>query len=125
MIVDALKNKYSLPVLLIKLKLSRSNYYYQHKRLSFPDKYESLRATIQTLFAENAEHYGYCHIHARLTRAGIRISKKIVRKIMSECNLIAKSKRKNKKYSSHKGEITPAVQNIIARDFHADAPNKK
>lgn len=30
-IVDALKNKYSLPLLLKSLKLSRSSYYYQHK----------------------------------------------------------------------------------------------
>lgn len=33
-------------------------------------------------------------------------------------------KRRNK-YSSYKGEITPAVPNVIERDFHADAPNLK
>jgi hypothetical protein len=30
-IVDALKNKYSLPILLQKLRLAKSSYYYQHK----------------------------------------------------------------------------------------------
>jgi len=33
--------------------------------------------------------------------------------------------RKRRNYSSYKGEITPAVENVINRDFHADAPNKK
>lgn len=34
-------------------------------------------------------------------------------------------KPKKKKYCSYKGEITPAIPNIINRDFHADAPNQK
>lgn len=28
-----------------------------------------------------------------------------------------------KKYNSYKGEITPAVENIVSRDFHAEKPN--
>jgi transposase InsO family protein len=44
---------------------------------------------------------------------------------MKECNLTVKGKRKNQKYSSYKGEITPGVPNIIKRNFHADAPNEK
>lgn len=31
----------------------------------------------------------------------------------------------HKKYSSYKGEITPAVENLISRDFHSDKPNAK
>jgi len=124
-VVDALKNKYSLPLLLRRLELSRSSYYYQHKQASAPDKYESLRCRIKVLFADNFQRYGYRRIHVCLAREGKHISEKIVRKIMSECGLIVKSKRKNKKYSSYKGEITPAVPNVINRDFHADAPNRK
>lgn len=43
---------------------------------------------------------------------------------MKEDNLIVLS-IKRKKYSSYKGEITPAVPNIIERDFHAERPNVK
>ena len=124
-IVDALRNKYSLPILLQKLKLSRSSYYYQHKQTLFPDKYEALRCHIKVLFAKNSERYGYRRIHTWLAREGIHITEKIVRRIMSASNLIVKGKRKNKKYNSYKGEITPAVPNIIERNFHADAPNRK
>lgn len=41
---------------------------------------------------------------------------------MSECGAKVRVKRRNT-YRSYKGEITPAVSNVIARDFHADTPN--
>lgn len=124
-IVDALRNGYALPILLQKLKLSRSSCYYQRKQTLYPDKYEALRCHIKVLFATNSGRYGYRRIHTWLAREDIHISEKIVRRIMSESNLIVKGKRKNKKYNSYKGEITPAVPNVIERDFHADAPNRK
>ena len=43
---------------------------------------------------------------------------------MKEENLTVPIKR-IKKYSSYKGEITPEVDNIINRDFHAERPNTK
>lgn len=108
-----------------KAKSIKSSYYYQHKQASAPNKYEALRLRIKALFAENSERYGYRRIHGCLAREGIHISAKIIRKIMSECGLTIKSKRKNKKYSSYKGEISPAVPNVIERNFRADEPNKK
>lgn len=123
-IIGALKNKYSLPVLLQKLNLSRSSYYYQRKQLASSDKYAALRIHISELFSENMGRYGYRRIHALLAKEGVRISEKIVRRIMAECGLRVTFKRKIR-YHSYKGEITPAVPNIIARNFHADAPNQK
>lgn len=123
-IVGVLKDKYSLPLLLRKLSLSRSSYYYQQKQMKSPDKYTPLRTRILGLFVETSERYGYRRIHALLAKEGIRVSEKIVRKIMSECELKVKTKRKNN-YSSYKGEITPAVPNVIERDFHAESPNLK
>ena len=43
---------------------------------------------------------------------------------MKEESLIVKSIKK-KKYSSYMGEISPAVENLIKRDFHANKPNEK
>ena len=124
-IVDALRNKYSLPLLLSSLKLSRSSYYYQHKIALSKDKYEALRCQIRVLFDENSGRYGYRRIYALLVREGTCVSEKIVRRMMAEYGLVVKGKRKNQKYSSYKGEITPSVPNVIERNFHADAPNEK
>lgn len=38
-IIDALKNKYSLPSLLKKFNFARSSYYYQEKAIHTEDKY--------------------------------------------------------------------------------------
>ena len=45
-IIDALKNKYSLPNLLKKLNLAKSSYYYQEKNIYAEDKYSDLRKRI-------------------------------------------------------------------------------
>lgn len=43
---------------------------------------------------------------------------------MKEANLVVK-KVNEKKYNSYQGEISPEVDNLVQRDFHADAPNIK
>ena len=123
-IIDALKTKYSLPHLLMKLHISKSSYYYQERILFQPDKYFSLRIHIKELFAENKNRYGYRRIHALLKREGIVVSEKIIRRIMKEESLVVKVK-KTAKYNSYAGEVTPAVPNEIARDFSAEKPNSK
>ena len=123
-IVDALKNKYSLPKLHKHLHLSRSSYYYQSKVLKSEDKYINLRLRIIDLFHSNYNAFGYRKIHMLLKREGITTSEKVIRRIMKQEGLIVKV-RKRRKYNSYKGEISPAVDNLIKRDFHADKPNEK
>ena len=66
-IVDALKDRYSLPVLLGKLALSKSSYYYQETRLNRIDKYQELREQIRGIFYDNKSCYGYRRIHQGIT----------------------------------------------------------
>ncbi|MDD4083774.1 MAG: hypothetical protein PHD05_10365 [Sphaerochaetaceae bacterium] len=54
-IVDALKNKYVLPILLAKLNFAKSSYYYQRNVTRQPDKYFTFRKKIINLFHENKE----------------------------------------------------------------------
>ncbi len=49
-IIDALKNKYSLPTLCRKLNLAKSSYYYQEKVIQAADKYFELRKKIIQLY---------------------------------------------------------------------------
>ena len=55
---------------------------------------------------------------------GTKASEKVVRRIMKQENLIIRRKLRQK-YNSYKGEITPAVENVIDRGFRADKPNEK
>lgn len=120
----ALKNKYPLSVLCLRLGVSKSSYYYQVYVLNAPDKYEFLKQRISQLFYANRSRYGYRRIHYLLVQEGIIVSEKVVRRIMAEFKLIVTHCRV-RRYSSYKGEITPAVPNLLKRDFHADTPNQK
>lgn len=123
-IIDALKDKYSLPILCKKLELAKSSYYYQEKAIHAEDKYLELRKKIIQLFHDNRDIFGYRKIHMLLRKEGIIVSEKIVRRIMKQEELIVKQRHRFK-YNSYKGEVTPAVENVINRDFHADKPNQK
>ena len=89
-----------------------------------PDKYHILRETIVRVFHDSRETYGYRRVNAILQRHSIVVSEKVVRRIMKEEGLKV-FKVKIRKYNSYKGEISPAVPNLIHRDFHADGPNQK
>lgn len=122
-VIDALRIKYKLKELLSVLQISKSSYCYQASVLHKADKYAELRIKIADLFFSAGERYGYRRIQVLLHRESIRVSEKVVRRIMRECNLKVPFV-KMKKYSSYVGEITPAVKNLVQRNFHADAPNK-
>ena len=123
-IIDAVEDKYSLHQLLKCLCMAKSSYYYQRAVMKQSDKYAEIRIRIKIIFQENRNCYGYRGIHGELKKIGITVSEKIVRRIMKEEHLTVPTKRM-KKYSSYKGEITPEVDNIINRDFHAEQPNTK
>lgn len=124
MLIDALKTKYRLNDLLGMTNLAKSSYFYQKKALKKPDKYKDLKNLLKSIFSENQRRYGYRRLHSVLKSKGVRISEKVIRRIMKEEYLEVPS-RKKRRYNSYKGEISPAVENIIARDFHAISPNKK
>lgn len=123
-IVDALKDKYPLPLLLGKLGLPKSSYYYQEAKRQRQDKYSNIRKRIFDLFHENSGRYGYRRIHALLSREGITVSEKVVRRIMAEEGLVVLVKSR-RKYNSYQGEISPSVPNTVNRDFHSEKPNEK
>src|SRR5690554_5120030 len=124
MVIDALKTKYQLDELLETTGMAKSSYFYQRKAQSQPDKYLALRTKIREIFIENRCCYGYRRIHAVLKNKGITCSEKVIRRIMSEDQLNIHGKKK-RRYNSYLGEISPAVPNLLARDFHADKPNEK
>ncbi len=105
MIIDALKNKYSLPDLLKRLELSKSSYYYQEASMKKPDQYNDIRVGIRLLFKENEQRYGYRRIYGLLKREKRTVSEKVVRQIMREEGLIIICKWR-RKYNSYQGEIS-------------------
>jgi transposase InsO family protein/transposase-like protein len=123
-VIDALRDKYRLKDLLSVFYMAKSSYCYQETVMRTSDKYEHLRKEICKAFIDSRKTYGYRRINSVLKSKDIGVSEKVVRRIMKEEHLTIVIKRR-RKYNSYKGEITPAPQNVINRDFHADRPNQK
>jgi transposase InsO family protein/transposase-like protein len=123
-LVDALKEKYGLVELLERLGLARSTYFYHRSRMRVADKYADVRRTMSDIFESNHRSYGYRRIQASLNRQRVFISEKVVQRLMKQEGLRAARPRR-RRYRSYVGEISPAPENIINRDFHATAPNEK
>ena len=124
LLVDALRQTHALPDLLTRLSLARSSYFYHRARLWVADKYGEVRRTIADMFERNHRCYGYRRIHASLSRQHVSISEKVVQRLMKQERSIVATK-KRRPYGSYLGEISPAPENLINRDFQAAAPNEK
>ncbi len=101
----------------------RSTYYYYLKRMQQPDKYRIEKEEITAIYHENQGRYGYRRITMEMQNRGYVINHKTVTRLMNALGL--KCQVRIKKYRSYKGEIGKVAPNLINRDFHADAPNKK
>ena len=124
LLVDALKHTYSLPELLAELDLARSSYFYHCARLRMPDKYSQVRQVLSEVFHGNHRCYGYRRMHAALGRRQLSLSEKVVQRLMKqECLIVTANKKR--RYGSYLGEISPAPENLINRDFHSESPNEK
>lgn len=124
LLVDALRSTYTVTELLWELNLPRSSYFYHRARLDAADKYAEVRQAMTDIFERNYRCYGYRRLHASLNDQCINVSEKVVRRLMKqECLVAATSKRR--RYGSYMGEISPAPDNLLNRDFSAGAPNEK
>lgn len=124
LLVDALKDLYRLPELLAQLRLARSSYFYYQARVKLADKYLVIRHSIAEIFELNHRCYGYRRLRASLARQCVIVSEKVVQRLMKQESLVV-ARPKRRRYGSYLGEISPAPENLINRDFQAAAPNEK
>lgn len=125
-LVDALPSKFTKTEALAYVGLSSSSYYYCKAKSAKSDKYASARAAIKEEFELVRGRRGYRYIRQRLRRRDepIVLSGKTVRRLMAEEGCVVSYAKKKRRYSSYKGEIGQAPDNLVKRDFHSDAPNR-
>jgi transposase InsO family protein/transposase-like protein len=123
-LVDALRSEHALSDLLEEVKLPRSSYFYHRARIGLGDKYATVRTVMADVFEQNYRCYGSRRIHATLARQSVNISEKVVRRLMKQEGLVPVAP-KRRRYGSYMGEISPAPDNLLNRDFSACAPNRK
>lgn len=63
-------------------------------------------------------------MRAALGRCQLSLSEKVVQRLMKQEGLSVAA-RKKRRYGSYLGEISPAPDNLLNRDFQAATPNEK
>ncbi len=100
--------------------LKRSTFFYHLSEKV--DKDAAIEQQIIDIYHENKGNYGYRRICVEL-RKWLVINHKKVQAIMQKLGLKGKCKRR--KYRSYQGEVGKIAQNLLQRDFVANAPNEK
>ena len=121
-VVDALRSSFPISLLLDIVSLSSSSFYYQLKALKGPSKYAELTEVVTKIVEDSGFSYGYRRVWIQLKKLGIKVSEKVVRRIISAEGLTVRYVKKRRRYSSYRGEISDAPPNLVKRNFHAEAP---
>lgn len=121
--IQRLRQKHPLALLLEIAQLPRATFYYHLKRMNGTDKYEAAKAEIAAIYHENKGRYGYRRITAQLHNRNIPLNHKTVQRLMKELGLVCRVRMK--KYRSYKGEVGKIAPNLLNRNFHAAKPNQK
>ncbi|MCZ5265387.1 IS3 family transposase [Escherichia coli] len=122
-VIRSLRCGHCQPDLLKAAGLARSTLYYQLSLQKAKDKYADVKQLIASIFHEHRGCYGYRRIHCELQKRGLKFSGKTVRKLMQQLGL--KSPVRLKKYRSYRGNMGLAAENILQRQFKAEAPCEK
>lgn len=125
--IDEYAEQYPITTLCRVLQVSVSSYYEWHSREPSAHEREDgeLAKQISQIFHEHRQVYGSPRVHAELQAQGIKCCKQRVARLMREMSLVAKARRSNKPVATRRRRGAPIAANVLNREFHADAPNRK
>ena len=106
------------------LEVSRPGYYAARKRRQIPPAVCQASVHLKAAFAASGGAYGYRRMRASLSSQCMHICEKVVQRLMNHERLVAATP-KRRRYGSYLGEISPAPENLVDRNFTAGAPNEK
>ena len=117
---------YSIQKMCQILKVSHSGYYQWCSRGESCRKKQDLdlKEKIKDIYEQHRKRYGSPRIHDELRSQGIRCSRKRIERLMKEMGIKAIHKRQFK-VTTKSDHNYPVAQNILDRNFQADAPNQK
>jgi putative transposase len=109
------------------LQVSRSGFFAWLKRPASQrsKRQRELVEKIRIAHQENRELYGSPRVHRALLVDGQSVSRNTVAKLMRQEKIRAKSRRKFVPKTTDSRHGHPVAQNILDRDFQAEAPDRK
>jgi putative transposase len=124
--IDAEKAQYSIVKMCTWMGVSTSGFYeWRDRPTSATGRRRARLATlIEWIFNDSDHTYGHRRIHAALHRQGERVTPELVRSIMRERGLTPCQPRPFRPTTTVAGDRS-ATPDLLARNFHADAPGTK
>ena len=109
------------------LAVTRSGFYAWRKRApsARAQRNQQLVAKIRKVHQENRQLYGSPRVHRALLIDGEIVSRNTVAKLMRQAKIRAKTKRRFLPRTTDSAHGKPVAENKLARDFQADAINRK
>ena len=120
------RRQFPVAVMCRSLKVSTSGYYDSVKRTPCPQliRRSSIAQAAAVSYFESKRIYGHRKVHEDLIAEGVICCKETVRRIMRDIGLFSRIKRKFVVTTDSDHALTIA-ENIINRNFTADAPDQK
>ena len=106
------------------LKVSESGYYHSILHICDPKPWQLLLVKIRQVYAQHPDNDNYGVNRVRLALEQDGITKSTVRRAMKKGGLIKASPRRSGSLTESDADAQK-TDNLIARDFTADAPNWK
>jgi putative transposase len=109
------------------LRVSRSGFYaWQRRRPSARQtRQDELLKKIRQVMQNTDSCYGSPRVHRALLVDGQVVSRKTVAKLMRQAKIRAKSRRRYVPHTTDSRHQKPVADDLLARDFQAQAPNCK
>lgn len=126
-VVNELRTKYNLKVLLNITKMASSVFYYQLDSIKKSgNKYEEIEKRIDYLYLKrHRKRIGYQRIYIELKKENITIGKNKVLEIMRKKGYTRKKKTNYRKYNSYAGDLGGVVSNVMNQNFKTNKPYEK
>ena len=109
------------------LRVSRSGFYAWQRRGPSPRqrRQEELIGKIKTAYAQSRGLYGSPRVYRALLIDGQVVSRNTVAKLMRQERIRARTRRRFVPRTTDSRHQKPVANNLLARDFAAEAPNRK
>lgn len=112
-IINELRPKYALKLLLIISGVASSTYKYNNKNVDKDQKNQDIMNCIKECFEEHKGRYGYRRITLTLQSQGYIVNHKKVKRLMKIMNLFGYVPKA--KYKSYTGDMNGTVKNILLK----------
>ena len=106
------------------MKIPKSTYYFELGKVDLVHtRNVDLLEEIEKIYISNKRRYGVRRIYQELCNRGYTVNHKRIQRLMHKAGLLGK--RPKEKYHSYKGKVGKVADNVINRNFKADAPLQK